>query len=162
MSASKLAAILAASLFLVLLSSCKVWKKLTKESTESHYYHDSTVVHTKESFTPVFIPGDSTKSTFNLEELLRSGQLKSTDRHFTTEIRYLDGNLHVNTTMDSLMLLLRKHEQMIQSMKTQQTHKKDVVVQEHKKSSMNWFWVALVLGAVLCVVVFLKIRWPFA
>lgn len=143
-------------------SSCKVWKKLTTESTESHYYHDSTIVHTKESFTPVFIPRDSTKSTFSLEELLKSGYLKSVDRNYTTEIRYLDGNLHVNTTIDSLMLLLRKHEQMIQSIRTEKSDKKEVIVHEQKKTPLNWFWVTVVLGAILFLVIFFKIRWPFA
>jgi tetrahydromethanopterin S-methyltransferase subunit B len=94
----------------VILSSCSIFKERKKVSEQHHHYNDS--VHTVEKITirEEKVKGDSTKALFNLDSLLKSGVLRSQDRFFTTEIRYMNGNLQVSTTIDSLTKIITDME----------------------------------------------------
>lgn len=92
-------------MLIISAASCSVIKNIRRDKTKSeiHHYHDSTYFLEKQTIREIQTPGDSTKASFWLEQLLKSGYGKSTDRHFTTEVRYIDGNLEVTTSFDSIL-----------------------------------------------------------
>lgn len=150
-----------------MMCSCSIFKRTAKVEQHHHHYRDST--HTIEKLTvrEIRTKGDSTRAFFNLDSLIRSGVLRSQDRFFTTEIRYLNGNLQVNTTIDSLTKIITDLERSVSkteaiamsaiSNKTKTTEKKDytgVVI------ALILFLVLLIIGVGLLLFYQMKNRMP--
>lgn len=155
-------------LFLVLaftLGSCSIIKnkRLNREKSEVHHYHDST--HTIERLTTheVKTLGDTTQANFLLEALLKSGYGKSVDRHFTTEVHYKDGNLQVITTMDSLIQRITNLERLTMNT-TEKEDKtvdskvktKDVEVKDYTMLIFGTGFILLLIIIILAAIIYLR------
>lgn len=140
------------------LTSCSIIKNKQKEKykSEVHHYHDSTFTIEKLTTSEIKTVGDSTKGTFDLEALLKSGYGKSTDRYFTTEVRLKDGSLEVLTKFDSLVQIITQMERTIGSFQTTIDYK------ENKKGTItsvaitNYipFAIFLIILLVICFLIF--------
>lgn len=140
---------------ILLFCSCSIFKtkNQNKVKAEIHHYHDSTYYHEKETIREVKIAGDTTKATFNLEELLKNGYGKSTDRHFTTEIRYVDGNLNVTTTMDSLIKRISELEKSFSKVNTNEATIIDSKTKDKTVEVKNyWPLVVAIIGSLALLI----------
>lgn len=158
------------SLFLVLvalLTSCSIFKERKKVSEHHHHYRDSTHTIEKLTIREVKMKGDSTKAFFNLDSLIKSGTLRSQDRFFTTEIRYMNGNLLVSTTIDSLTKIITDMERSMSRTEaiamsamnsdSRITEKKDYTVWI---VGMILFMLLLIIGVILFIYYQMKTRRP--
>jgi hypothetical protein len=145
--------------FLILMSSCNITKRSMREIKENNYYHDSTIVQEKLTVQPVFVPADTTYASVLLKDLLLKGKFKSTDRHYTTTIEYRDSTIFVETTSDSVLLLLSQYEKTLKRFTTQINEKSELTENQKKKGisipAVLWFIALLV---VLCLILWLWSR----
>jgi len=138
---------------ILLFCSCSIFKtkNQNKVKAEVHHYHDSTYYHEKETIREVKVAGDTTNASFNLEELLKNGYGKSTDRHFTTEIRYVDGNLNVTTTMDSLIKRISELEKSFSKVNTNETTIIDSKTKD-KTVEVKEYWTIAILSLLAIII----------
>ena len=138
-----------AALFVALVSSCSILKENQKnvEKTEEHHYHDSTFVIERETIREVYTNPDSTTAEFDLKELIEMGYAKSTDRYFTTEIRYRDNNLQVTTSIDSLLSVIRELETEVGNFTSTKDNYVDSKTKNKEKTvqSSPWQWLFVIL-----------------
>ena len=148
-------------MIVMLSSSCAKFKQIQKDKYASveHHYHDSTSYYEKETIKEVYLDPDSTQAFFDLERFLEDGYAKSTDRYFTTEIRYVDNGIAVTTSVDSLMQVIRE----IQREQLRVTSKKEDEVNttssEKKVTTVN-IW-PLVIGLIGLVILFFVLRFLY-
>jgi len=154
-------------------ASCSIIKNKRNDRVKSeiHHYHDSTYFLEKQTVREIQTPGDSTKASFWLEQLLKSGYGKSTDRHFTTEVRYIDGSLEVTTSFDSILARQTETERTLSQVQNNldqlidsKTKSKDVEVKDYTPifigSSILLLLILIILAAVIYLKVVLKPRIP--
>lgn len=142
----------------VSFGSCQKIKEWSKKRTRivEHHYHDSTFNIQKETITERWLPADTTSAHFDLEALLRSGYGKSTDRYFTTEIRYIDNGLTVTTTIDSLMERIRSLERSQGTIQVNTDKKEDVTDKTKEVTVTSYWWI---LGPIATVIIILLIAY---
>ena len=140
---------------ILLFCSCSIFKHKNKNQVKSevHHYHDSTYYHEKETIREVKVAGDTTNATFNLEELLKNGYGKSTDRHFTTEIRYVDGNLNVTTTMDSLIQRISELEKSFSKVNSNDATIIDSKTKDKVVEVKNYWPIIITLLAIIILLI---------
>lgn len=142
-------------LLIYVLASCSIFKtkNQNKVKAEIHHYHDSTYYHEKETIREVKVAGDTTNASFNLEELLKNGYGKSTDRHFTTEIRYVDGNLNVTTTMDSLIQRISELEKSFSKVNSNESTIIDSKTKDKTVEVKNYYPIVITLLAIIILLI---------
>lgn len=144
---------------LILLNSCNVTKRSMREIRENNYYRDSTIVHEKLTIQPVFVPADTTYASALLKDLLEKGKVRTTDRHYTTTIEYRDSTIFVETTSDSVLLLLNQYEKTLLQVRSQLNQKTEITETEKKKTfSMPAVGMLILLLVIICVVLWLWSR----
>jgi hypothetical protein len=139
---------------IILLNSCNVTKKSMHEVKESNYYHDSTIVFEKLTVKPIFIPADTTYASVLLKSLLEKGKIRTTDRHYTTTIEYRDSTIFVETTSDSVLMLLSEYEKTLQQFTTQ-INQKTESKQNEKETTPSLIVVGIFISLVIIICVFL-------
>lgn len=141
---------------ILLATSCNVTKRSMHEIKENNYYHDSTIVQEKLTVQPVFIPADTTYASVLLKDLLSKGRIQSTDRHYTTTIEYRDSTIFMETTSDSVLLLLNQYEKTLKRFTTEINQRTDTT-QTEKKTNFSMLSLGMFLFLVLLIVVLLLI-----
>lgn len=137
----------------LLVCSCDVYKHRneTEKIVKEHHYHDSTYVLETLTIKEITAKPDSTKAYFDLRKLLETGYGKSTDRYFTTEIRYKDSGLVVTTTIDSLISIVKELQRQTAnlSVRSQSEISEQSVVLETTKEIKNkigqFIWSIIIL-----------------
>lgn len=148
---------------ILLSASCASVRERQKLKYQSkvveNHYRDSVHTFERETIREQLIKSDSTLARFNLDSLIKAGTLRSSDRYFTTEIRYQDNNLIVTTTIDSLMSRIRMLERSFSSTHVSDQRIEDVskVLSERKSTSFSG-WIFVGIGLIFVILVYLYWR----